>query len=419
MAVLAAPARQVGARLAPTPETVGPMDPDEFARQVRDALEHLYDPAHLEVHPLLAEVAPDGMPDGISRAQKLRRVLKDAIEALRPPAGAPGSSPAWRSYLALRHRYVQSMSMGEAAHDLGLSLRQLQRELRKGLDTLVTLLWQQRVPRGDRPPEPSQATDLRQELGRWKLSRQPWEVQALIDEALWMLRPLLAQGRATVQVDIPEPLPPVLTDSTLTQQALFQVLRLLALSAPGAAVTVRAKAVAGGADLFLESFCGSLDATDEGWQTARLLMGQQGGVLVAETMPAGGVRAVFRLPKVSQACVLVIDDNPAIHQLFERYLAPHRYEVLHAEDGDTALRLAAEAQPDVITLDVMMPNVDGWRVLRELARQPATAHIPLIVCSVLREPELALALGASAYLKKPVDRLQLLKALARFRPLGR
>ena len=75
-----------------------------------------------------------------------------------------------------------------------------------------------------------------------------------------------------------------------------------------------------------------------------------------------------------------------------------------------------EARPDLITLDVMMPSMDGWQVLRDLAQNPATQHIPVIVCSVLKEPELAFSLGARAYLKKPVDRLELLATLARLRP---
>jgi CheY-like chemotaxis protein len=57
--------------------------------------------------------------------------------------------------------------------------------------------------------------------------------------------------------------------------------------------------------------------------------------------------------------------------------------------------------------------VDGWQVLRGLAGNPATAHIPVIICSVLKEPELAFSLGAKAYLKKPVDRLELIATLAR------
>jgi CheY-like chemotaxis protein len=77
------------------------------------------------------------------------------------------------------------------------------------------------------------------------------------------------------------------------------------------------------------------------------------------------------------------------------------------------LQLAGEKHPDAITLDVMMPNVDGWQVLRGLANAPATANIPVIICSVLKEPELAFSLGARAYLKKPVDRLELVATLAR------
>jgi CheY-like chemotaxis protein len=111
--------------------------------------------------------------------------------------------------------------------------------------------------------------------------------------------------------------------------------------------------------------------------------------------------------------VLVIDDNAAIHQLIERYLAPQHYEIIHARNGQEALQFAGDRRPDAITLDVMMPNVDGWQVLRGLSDNPATAHIPVIICSVLKEPELAFSLGAKAYLKKPVDRLELIATLAR------
>jgi CheY-like chemotaxis protein len=117
------------------------------------------------------------------------------------------------------------------------------------------------------------------------------------------------------------------------------------------------------------------------------------------------------LPRVTPTRVLVVDDNPAIQQLFERYLAPQQYDVIHARSGSEALRLAEEMQPSVITLDVMMPTMDGWQVLRALQQNPATAHIPIVVCSVLNEPEIALSLGARAYLKKPIDRLTLVETL--------
>jgi CheY-like chemotaxis protein len=91
--------------------------------------------------------------------------------------------------------------------------------------------------------------------------------------------------------------------------------------------------------------------------------------------------------------------------------------VVGAKDGAPALRLAAELQPRLITIDVMMPNLDGWEVLQRLKTTPETAHIPVVVCSVLHEPELALAMGASDYLTKPVQQADLLAVLERH--LGR
>jgi CheY-like chemotaxis protein len=77
------------------------------------------------------------------------------------------------------------------------------------------------------------------------------------------------------------------------------------------------------------------------------------------------------------------------------------------------MSLVAENPPDLILLDVMMPTMDGWQVLRSLKQNPTTEHTPIIICSVLKEPELAISLGARAYLKKPVDRLELLATLER------
>src|SRR5690242_9828278 len=94
----------------------------EFRRQVRDALEHLYDAAHLETHPLLSQLPIQASDSRLTRAQRLRGLLKEAVEALRPQEGAPLGSTEWRSYLALRDRYVKGMSPGEVEIELGLSL---------------------------------------------------------------------------------------------------------------------------------------------------------------------------------------------------------------------------------------------------------------------------------------------------------
>jgi CheY-like chemotaxis protein len=388
---------------------------NEFRKQVKDALEHLHDTAYLQVHPLVSHIAWPATPQQVTHAQRLRDLLKWAIESLRPQPGSPSEAPEARSYLALRYRYVQGMSMAETENKLGISLRQLHRELRKGLDAVSAVLSEMQGLEGGPAIAPASVQELESELSQWQLDRQACRVQALVDDTLWMLKPLLEQHAVKLAPDLPADLPPVLVDATLMRQALFKALRLMTQAAKSP-ISLQASPHGERLDIVLHCPSDTLSTTGEEWQMVQLLVAQQGGSLAADIRPETGTQVILSLPRASQTRVLVVDDNQAIHQLFERYLAPHHYEVIHARNGPEALQLAAEAHPDLITLDVMMPSMDGWQVLRSLAQNPATQHIPVIVCSVLKEPELASSLGARAYLKKPVDRLELLATLSRLRP---
>jgi CheY-like chemotaxis protein len=383
----------------------------EFRKHVREVLEHLYDTAYLETHPLLAEFSNAAADSRLTRAQKLRSLLKDAIETLRPQEGAPSNSPEWRSYLALRYRYVQGMSQGETEIELGISLRQLQRELHKGLDAVATLLWEKRTIASTGGGDETQ--ELERELDQWAISRQVCAVETLVDDTLWMLKPLLGERGVDLQMKLPPNLPPGFVDATLTRQALFKILRILVRAAEPGTLVLVGREVDKQTSLVLQERGHINLETEADWQAAQSACRQQGIHLETKALPDGGTEIVLALPRASQARILVIDDNVAIHQLFERYLAPHHYEVIHAYSGPEALELAIEKRPAAITLDVMMPNVDGWQVLRGLAADPKTAGIPVVICSVLKEPELAFSLGARAYLKKPVDRLELVATLAR------
>ena len=119
----------------------------------------------------------------------------------------------------------------------------------------------------------------------------------------------------------------------------------------------------------------------------------------------------FDFPVDSQKVLLVVEDNEAVIRAFRRYLTGYNYQVIGATTGAEALRLARETRPAVVTLDIMMPHQDGWEVLQSLKNDPATQHIPVIICSVLEDPELAHSLGAVAYLRKPVTQADLLSAL--------
>jgi CheY-like chemotaxis protein len=109
--------------------------------------------------------------------------------------------------------------------------------------------------------------------------------------------------------------------------------------------------------------------------------------------------------------VLVVDDNELIIELIRRYLVPRGYEVASAPSADRALELAEQMHPFAMTVDLMMPDRDGWDLLKALLQRPTTRDIPVIVCSVLRQKELALSLGATAFLEKPVKEDELLAVL--------
>ena len=390
----------------------------EFRKSVKDAFEHLYDTAYLGAHPLLSALVQ--MPEGtrVTRAQKLRSVLKEAIEEIRPQQDLPSTAPEWRSYHALRYRYTQGMTMAQVENALGISQRQLQRDFHKGLDAVTALLQEQRVLPNETSAnialkETNEVKALRDEIKDWQLAREPVEVAALLESVQKMLQPLLGDDAHPVRVELPATLKPVLVDSTLARQALFQILRLL-FSIERGEIVVRATTLENQIEIGLDGRA-VINTHAPDWQMAQLLIERQGGTLECDT----NARVAIRLPQANPPRVLVIDDNRALHDLFERYLTPNFYQVVHAYGGAEAMQTALETLPDVILLDVMMPTTDGWQVLQEFSKHQTLRAIPIVVCSVLKEPQLAFSLGARAYLKKPVERLELLATLARLRESDR
>jgi PAS domain S-box-containing protein len=120
-------------------------------------------------------------------------------------------------------------------------------------------------------------------------------------------------------------------------------------------------------------------------------------------------------PAASDApTVLVIDDDATARALISRHLIKAGYRVDEAADGKTGLARARAFRPDLITLDVVMPGMDGWAVLAALKSERALADIPVVMATILDEERMGFALGASDYLTKPIDRSRLLATLDRF-----
>jgi CheY-like chemotaxis protein len=132
-----------------------------------------------------------------------------------------------------------------------------------------------------------------------------------------------------------------------------------------------------------------------------------------ETHASSSLVAAMGESAGSRGTVLVIDDDPDARELMRRLLTREGYRVETAADGNDGLRLAKEVHPCAITLDVLMPTMDGWAVLTALKSDAGLAAIPVIMVSITSDRTLAYALGATDYLTKPIERDRLRAVLRR------
>jgi CheY-like chemotaxis protein len=138
------------------------------------------------------------------------------------------------------------------------------------------------------------------------------------------------------------------------------------------------------------------------------------GVAGATAVPTAATKAEHVRPARTNR-VLVIDDDPTVRDLMRRYLSREGFDVVTAAGGREGLEFARELHPSVITLDVFMPDLDGWSVLQALKQDGDMRRIPVILMTISDEKQKGITLGASGYLTKPIDRAQLAQLLDRFK----
>jgi CheY-like chemotaxis protein len=173
--------------------------------------------------------------------------------------------------------------------------------------------------------------------------------------------------------------------------------------------------------------------TGLGLAISRMFCEMMGGEITVASAPGAGTAFTVRLPAevrepreaakpvpvapgpAGAGTVLVIDDDPATRELLARMLSKEGFRVMEAASGEEGLRLARAERPDVITLDVLMPGIDGWGVLAAIKDDPSLAAIPVVMLTITDDKNLGFALGASEYLTKPIERARLSEVLARYR----
>jgi CheY-like chemotaxis protein len=160
-----------------------------------------------------------------------------------------------------------------------------------------------------------------------------------------------------------------------------------------------------------------LSGLSETLEACRLLAEALGGGL---QITAGEAEITLTLTwSVNQSrLLLVIDDNTGMADLFRVYLKNANWVVLAASGGREAREILRENKPDLIILDILMPQEDGWELLRAFKTDETSKSIPVVISSVLKQPQVALKLGASAYVEKPVSQQTLLDTLAQLGPVA-
>ncbi|NLE46118.1 MAG: response regulator [Chloroflexi bacterium] len=390
-----------------------PEAPDEFVEQVREALEHLYDFPYLQR--AVAALAPGSLDlpgaNGNLSGQWLRRELIAAIETLDPGPAVEFLAPPARLFNLLQLHFVEGLTVQQAAVELSISRRQAHRDLHRALQSVAAVLWARRAARessgGGRSDSAGAAFE--HELNLLGVRPVPVDLRDVLRGATEAVARMAVQHGVNLRL-MPAAQPVlVFCDPMLARQVFVNTLsRVITEVEPESLVIQlgggRCRVTMDGSEAPDRSLAGDLvrQLTDRlSWSVDQRV----NPTSVELSIAFGGDRD-------SEPKLLVIDDNEGMAPLLEDYLVGYDCTVVSACEGDEGLRLARDLDVAVILLDVMMPGIDGWEFLQRLHSRPETAAIPVIVCSVVHNPELALSLGASVFLSKPLGRSDLLAALA-------
>jgi len=383
---------------------------------VHEALSCLYSPADL-ARTSLADALPEsrGVVDLVQRAQIVRGILLDGIQALRPGNRSGPTASASRGYDCLKLRFVSGLTVEDAAFELSLSTRQFYRDLRWAEERLTQLLGS-RLPGVVSAKPTAEADALTEEVE--SIARKPERLSLgdVVESAIAAVGAIA--GRYGVHCKYSRPEPPVVVTATpgILRQFVVQLLSSIVQGVSGGEVGV------------------SVAADGNGSAVLAIAIGRPGGLARPDLLEAAlrvaeaqGLRHRFTtsladsilevsFPLPERETVLVVEDKPGACALYERYLENTEFQPLIVPHPAVTVEMAAARGASAVVLDVMMPEADGWSVLQALKADPRTEAIPVVICSVVRDRELGLALGAADYLTKPVSRADLLESLRRARP---
>ena len=388
---------------------------------------------------------------------EVRRHLATAAELRRATAEAERAGRAKSEFLARMSHELRtplnavigySQMLLEAAHDGNNQMAADLEKIHTAGQHLLNLI--------------TEVLDLSKiDAGRMELFYEPVDIGTLLTECIESQRALVESHNNTLTVEFNDKFGVISCDAKKLKQAVTNIIENAAKFTHGGRIVVAAMRTShdaeerlvvsvrdsglgiGGADMpkLFDVFTEATDSTPTKYGSAglglalsRKLTELMGGSISVESELGVGSCFTLTLPVTPQdvecnpvspigptlapgdlprGSVLIIDDDPESLELTERMLRKEGWETLVARNASEALDLARSALPSLILLDVLMPDMDGWELLRALKGDPSVAACPVVMLSVVDNLERGVALGAADHLTKPLDRERLMSVLNR------
>ena len=385
--------------------------PEDYLKQVKEVLDHLYDYPYLQNHEWARPFLDDGL-SMLQAGQQLRRRFIDAIDSLNPDRVMFFREPEARLFNLLHFYYVEGFSISELIDELSLSRRQIYRDLKRGQLTIAKLLYSQdEVPAvtTEFPLSLSDVTSIEQEFSQLQYNFHSVDMCRLMRNAISSVMPLCQQKNIEFRSSVPSRTIPISTDKAVAEQVLVSILSQIIVQLAPAHIEFSIDETNDAAVITLAYPMTSSKEIE--FSTLSRLTKQLDWSVQYSTQDDRQVVTIML--QASTGTIMVIDDNQALLQLLQRYLSNHRCQVLTVPNGEKGWELLQTTIPDALIMDVMMPELDGWELLQRIRSNPITQDIPVIVCTVFNNSELAYALGATYFLHKPVDQGMISHALKR------
>jgi len=292
------------------------------------------------------------------------------------------------------------------------------------------------------------------EAGRMELFLETFDLRQMLDEAVATVMPLITKNDNSLVTEFGDDLGNIRVDLTKLRQALFNLLSNAAKFTEGGTITLAAgKELRDGSEwvtlsvtdtgigikekkleAVFEEFSQADDSTTRdyggtglGLPISRRFCRMMGGDITVASELGKGTTFTIEIPSRVDALeaarsaekpeqpgatkvapgvrpILVVDDDPNSCELLQRTLEAEGFSVVTASTGEEGLELAKQLKPSLMTLDVLMPSMDGWSVLQEVKADPELEHIPVMMISIAGDKDLGYTLGAVECLTKPVDR---------------